>query len=65
MTPDKHDALESEADPGLDPRDNPGYAEEQPDSIRDAQKSGPPQKPDPEDGGMEREPDGDADTAQG
>ncbi len=65
MAPDKNDAFESEVDPGRDPSDIPGYAEEQPDSIRDARKSGPPQKPDPEDGGMERDPAGDADPAQG
>lgn len=46
-----------------DAEDNPGYAERQPRDREDAQRPDRSHEPDPDDGGLGREPEGDPDPA--
>lgn len=43
--------------PPRDPDDRSGYPEKQPDTVRQARHAGKPPKPDPDDGGLDRDPD--------
>ncbi|MDQ3494824.1 MAG: hypothetical protein M3485_04655 [Pseudomonadota bacterium] len=49
-----------------DPRveENPGYAERQPRNREDAQRDAPKHKPDPDEGGLDRAPEGSPDPAK-
>ncbi|MFP7721909.1 hypothetical protein [Lysobacter sp. A3-1-A15] len=49
------------ADP--DPGCNPGYSETQPRGPREAQQPEPRHKPNPDEGGLDREPNNDQDPA--
>ncbi|GAA4866772.1 hypothetical protein [Luteimonas vadosa] len=62
MIPDKRERPDTT--PGVDPGDQPGYAEEQPDSREDAQRRGAGTDTDPDEGGLDREPDASADPAE-
>jgi hypothetical protein len=58
-TPDRHPAHSADPDPGQ----VPGYPERQPRDREEAQRKGPAPKRDPDDGGLDREPEGSADPA--
>jgi hypothetical protein len=60
-TPDKR-SPGGPVDPDAD--ENPGYAERQPRDREDAQRDEPEHKPDPDEGGLDREPDSSPDPAK-
>lgn len=55
-----------ERTPGANPRPgpDPGYAEDKPRNRRDAHQPAEPSKPSPDEPGMRRDPDPDADPAE-